>query len=310
VSDDDHGAAQQGLLGRWLGEHLRTADMKLESLLAYRLSRAVVREFKRAVCMQRAGEIAFYSIVAIIPFTALLMFTLVWVTKTIAGPDWSPQDVKNAIEGTLPEMLPGTQPGGITDGIASSLIDDQAALGVFGLALMLITASLAFGAVNRALAAVFKAPRRGAMSSIFLFSVLLSGLGLAIFLALSVIAASTNSGTDSTDLSASLAERALLVRASADAMLLAGFAYLLKFVVQRPLRWSSVMLGGGFFVLCFEVARIGYQFYLSHIAQLNVVYGSLAGTMATVLWFYYVAFMFLSALCLVRVLDDRLYDAS
>lgn len=307
--DDDAPGGVGGDRWRWIGDRIDAFDARMAEWFAYRLVRAVIREFKRAACMQRAGEIAFYAVVAVIPFTALLMFTVVWVTQTFAGPDWSPDDVKRVVENTLPSVLPGQQSGGMGESLAAELIDDKATLGTFGLLLMLVTSSLAFGAVNRALGAVFDVPARGRLTSIFLFSVLLSGVGLLIFIALSVIAASGTSGAEASELSEVVTAQSVVVRIGADAILLLGFGYLLRLVVHRRLRWSSIAMGAVFFVAVFEVARVVYSFYLSHIAQLSVVYGSLAGTMATILWFYYVAFMFLCALCLVRVLDDRLYDA-
>lgn len=299
---------KDGWRTRFIDRPLAAVDLRLATFVVYRIGRAMVREFRRAVCMQRAGEIAFYAIVAVIPFTALLMFMLVWVTETFVVDDWSSDDVMAIIDYSLAQVLPGKHSGSVTEGLAASLIDDQAALGTFGLLLMLTTASLAFGAVNRALAAIFKTDARGQLTSIFMFSILMSGIGLAIFMGLSVLAAASTT-TEGSEFSKSVEESSLLVRLGADTILLGGFAYLHVMVVPRDLRWRSILFGGFFFVVCFEAARIGYEFYLSTIAQLNVVYGSLAGTMATVLWFYYVAFMFLSALCLVRVLDDRLYDA-
>jgi uncharacterized BrkB/YihY/UPF0761 family membrane protein len=109
-------------------------------------------------------------------------------------------------------------------------------------------------------------------------------------------------------LSQALQSHELLVDAATGLLIALGFAGLIKLVVRAPVRLLVALGGGAFFVLMFELARYGYTLYLDNVARLNVVYGSLAGTMATLLWIFYVMLTFLVAACLTRVVHDRLYD--
>ena len=59
-----------------------------------------------------------------------------------------------------------------------------------------------------------------------------------------------------------------------------------------------------------NAARWGIRGYLETVTNFNVVYGSLAGVMAAILWAYYISFSLLITMCLVKTLEDQLHRTS
>ena len=85
------------------------------------------------------------------------------------------------------------------------------------------------------------------------------------------------------------------------------FSFFAAYVVRTPIRPGLVALGTLVFVALFEFARWGVHGYLETVTNFNVVYGSLAGVMAAILWAYYISFSLLITMCLVRTLQDHLH---
>lgn len=73
------------------------------------------------------------------------------------------------------------------------------------------------------------------------------------------------------------------------AILLAAivFAVLYRFVPYDPtIRWRNVLLGAFIAAPLWEVAKIGFVWYLTNVNQLNLVYGSIGAVIALMLWGY------------------------
>ena len=299
-------ASRRGLRARsraaWeaAGRGARRLDRALRRFWLWRVVLAVTRVYRLSNGMQRAGEIAFYALLSLVPLGALMAWLLGHVLDRwgaglhVGGPS-------AALERLLPALLPAQR--GALDAVLQSALRDRGTLGVFGFTVLLVAASLVFGAVNRALAAIFDAPRRGHLTTMFLFSILGSAGGLLLIGGLGVLGSAEGLIRDQRWLSS-----VLLIHALADALIVFGVAFLLVAVVKRALRPRYILTGALLFTGGFELARWVYALYLDTVAQFSLVYGSLAGIVATIVWIYYVSILLLVSMAVVRVLQDGLHE--
>ncbi|MCE5199768.1 MAG: YihY/virulence factor BrkB family protein [Armatimonadota bacterium] len=65
------------------------------------------------------------------------------------------------------------------------------------------------------------------------------------------------------------------------------FTLLYKVLPNTRVPWRSALIGGIFAGILWEIAKIGFSFYVTNIANYSRVYGSLAGVILLLLWIYY-----------------------
>ncbi len=90
------------------------------------------------------------------------------------------------------------------------------------------------------------------------------------------------------------------------AILLAAivFAALYRFVPYDPaIRWRTVLLSAFIAAGLWEIAKIGFVWYLANVNQLNLVYGSIGAVIALMLWGYvtWVIVLFCAEVAAVRM---------
>jgi YihY family inner membrane protein len=265
-----------------------------------RVAVALVRTFRRRGCVPRAAEIAFYTVLSVVPLTVLVLTALGYASVHLLDLGWTLADIGVSLGATLPEVLPHTaEASALAVGL---LVEDRQELGWLGGLATVVVASLSFGAVSRSVANVFEQTRRSLFSTLLSFVVL-----AACLLALASIVIGLVVGVSAGASLPSLAQGALALHLTGLGVISLGFVMVIRLVLRTKPSWTWTGFGAASFVGLFELARWLYAVYLGTLSQLHLVYGSLAGTMAAILWAYYVAFIFLLSVCAVRVLDARLY---
>ena len=68
-----------------------------------------------------------------------------------------------------------------------------------------------------------------------------------------------------------------------------AFAFIYKFLPLKNIGTAAPMIGGVTAGLLFEIAKHAFHWYVTNIANLSRVYGSLGGVVVMVLWIYYVS---------------------
>ena len=302
--------AQRSALARWgLARLTRLAERVSDQIGHVRLARitvATLRLLHRSSGGPRSAEIAYYSILSTIPFGALLLTALAYGAVDLLDAGWSRDQISLAVHDLLQTFLPTAGPE--IDQAIGWLLDRRGALGAFGTATLLFTASLVFGAISRATGAIFDARPRDRFSTTFLFAAALCGLALVLLKGIPGVASLAqvrDAGVDAT-----AAAYPIVFRVAMDALMVICFIFLLVTVVRVRLRLLHVIAGAGLFIGLFEAARYAFIGYLTYVSRLNLVYGSLASAMAAIVWAYYVAAALLISLCLVRVLNGRLWATS
>lgn len=292
---------------RWLVGHARRAAALVSEHVghfrALRLSVATIRLLHRSQGGPRSAEIAYYSILSTIPFGALMITALAYGAVDLLDSGWTVDELTDAVHDLLQSFVPSV--GEEIDRAIRWLLEGRGTLGVIGSATLFFTASLVFGAISRATAAIFEVRARDRFSTTAIFALGLCALALLLITGIPGIV--TSASVREAGVEASAAEHPILYQVVIDLGLLLCFSYLLWAVVRVRLRLLHVLCGAALFIVLFEVARFAFVAYLTHLSRLNLVYGSLAGVMAGIVWAYYAAATLLVSVCLVRVLHDRLW---
>jgi membrane protein len=282
-----------------------TAETRFGHVTAVRVVIATVRVFRQSSGTARSAEIAYWGILSTIPFAALCL-TILAVASGFVEAGMTDARLLETARTLADTILPAA--GQDLETAIAALLRERGALGAFGFVTLVLTSSLVFGAVNRALSQIFELRARGRLTTVMVFSVLLVALTLFFIIgapALSTIASLVGVG----EFLGGIGQSSLWFHVGGALSMAICFAFFIIFVVRASIRAVWVNVGTVVFVALFELARWGITTYLETVTNFNVVYGSLAGVMAAILWSYYIAFSLLITMCLVRALQDRLYDS-
>lgn len=277
---------------------------RVDHMPPVRFGTAVARVFQREACMSRAAEIAYYAILSTIPFGALLLTGLAYAAVDLLDSGWTLGEIKTMARDLALTWVPAATPG--IEDIIDLLMSGRNALGFFGSVTLLITASLVFGAVSRALGAIFEVRARDRFSTTVLFTIALVAVAIVVILGLPALSTVSRyleeaSGSDSARMNP------LWLQVFGDVVLGLSFVFLVVAVARVKLAPKLLLLGAVCFVAEFEIARFGFALYLATLSKMHVVYGSLAGVMAVIVWAYYVAFTLMLTMCALRVVRDSLH---
>jgi membrane protein len=83
------------------------------------------------------------------------------------------------------------------------------------------------------------------------------------------------------------------------------FVMIYRFVPNRRIRWSSVIIGGLATAALWEIAKQAFRWYIEGIGVYSAVYGGLGVTIALMMWVYYSATVFILGAALIRGLEER-----
>jgi membrane protein len=86
-----------------------------------------------------------------------------------------------------------------------------------------------------------------------------------------------------------LTEMALRVAVGAMPMLLTTFlfALLYRFLPARSVPWKAAILGAGVAALLWQLTKVGFSVFVSHVHSYDRLYGSFSGLVILVVWVYY-----------------------
>ena len=83
------------------------------------------------------------------------------------------------------------------------------------------------------------------------------------------------------------------------------FVMVYRFVPNRRIRWSSVLIGGLATAVLWESAKQAFRWYIERVGIYSAVYGSLGVTIALMMWVYYSAIVFILGAALIRGLEEH-----
>ncbi len=263
--------------------------MKHAASRAWVLSEHAVRKFFADRCTQLAAGISYFALFSLFP-TAIVMAAIFGV---IVDDEQARREVVDFLVGNLP--LSEEQGRADLENLLQGVARNSEAIGIAGLAGVLISASALMGAVRNSLNAVWdvehtRPPLQGkALDILFV-------LGLGVLIALSL--AITVVTRFATDLSEGLGVVGEAVQAVPDAagwllpiiLSLVVFTILFRIIPPPVDRVRDIWPGVVAATVGYELARQGFSFYLENFGNYSAVYGSL-GAVVAFLVFIYVAAM-------------------
>jgi membrane protein len=254
------------------------------------ITRRAVVEFSADHCPQLAGAVAFHVLLSIFP--------LILVVVAAFGLFARAATVRSTVLGTVNTYIPITGAGQrALDELLAHLQQGEAALGLFGLIGVVISASGMMGALRRSLVLAWDVDRRrpfvrGKLLDLAL--VLAAGVLLGASFALTVAvrlarnasyAAAGGQGSVTALLGALRWLAGLLIP-----LALAFVVFAVLFWLVPPVRTRFVDIWHGALVaaILFQLIKEGFATYLTHFGHYNVVYGAL-GAVAAFIFFIYLS---------------------
>ena len=262
--------------------------------------------FLDARAFDHAASMSFFALLSLAPLLVLTLSVAGYVAM-VAGPeadqvDWLASLVTRALRSFTPVA------GDSVHQVVAALVARRVSFGIIGGVVLLLGASMVFGAFEHAVADVFGLPgRRRFLVSRVLFSVVLVASGVVLFTLHNAMTMA-----DSLLLAWRGATLDELLRESPvlDVLLtylpvpLAFLAAIYLPGLQR-IRFRSALAGAVVFFVLWEVAREAYAFYVTRIATFGVLYGSIAAPLLVILWTFYAANIFLYAASVTAALQAR-----
>ena len=264
------------------------------------------RIFLDSHAFDHAASISFFALLSTAPLLILVVAAAGYLA-VLAGPSSSIVDgLVNEITGVLQEFAPVQ--GDKVRSVISALIEHRHKFGLFGGLVMLLGASMVFGALEHAMHDIFRVPRRRRfLASRAIFSVVLVATGCAVFLAhyAMTLADSLLLAFQGQTLDEWLRESALLDAALTYLPVPVGFLAALYAPGVARVRLRHALAGAAVFFVMWEVVREGFAYYVTNVARFGVLYGSLATPILLTLWIFYSANILLFAFACTAAASGR-----
>ena len=249
------------------------------------IGRKVVREFSEDQCTDQAAALTYYGVLALFPAILALV--------SILGLFGDPQKAVSTVVDTIRPLVSGDTLGTI-EPVLNQLASSQSAglTLVLGLLGALWSASGYVGAFGRAMNRIYEIEEGRPFWKLRPLQLLITLV--AITMAALVLAMLVVSGP----LAEAIGQQLGLGSAAVTAWDIAKWPVLFAFVLvtvavlyyatpnvkQPKFRWISV--GAGIAILVWILASVAFAFYVSNFGSYNKTYGSLAGVVVTLLWFW------------------------
>ncbi|MDX8391395.1 MAG: YihY family inner membrane protein [Mariprofundaceae bacterium] len=239
----------------------------------------LLRRFVADQCIQRASALAYFSLLAIVPLVALGMsaFTSFHAFDAVAG------KISDLL---LSNLLPTSHD--VVQNYLGGVADKATALSVFGIIGLLITSTALLNTVEEAFNHVWRITRSRPLLSKFIafwstltLAPIMIGASITItsyFAALPLI--------DKVSASAALLDQVPFVLPWLMSSLALAILYVVLPNTRVPFRFAIV--GGLAAGALFELSKIGFAFYVTHMVNYEKLYGALGTLPVFLIWLYLV----------------------
>jgi membrane protein len=234
-------------------------------------------EFQRDQCLTRAASLAFASLLALVPLSALL-FSLFSALGSFS-------DVVANIQAFLFTQLVPTSQEEIMPYI-QRFVENTRALGVVGLLFFLITAVFLLNTIQSTFNAVWGSrTQKNSLRRLATYaSVLIVGSFLfSIGLNLTGMLGSLVGGSTVEEIGRTLA---FLTGVLPSIFIFVALLVMILFIPSGRVHVESALIGAAVGALLWEAARRIFFFWITYVIRLSIVYGSLAVIPIFLIWLY------------------------
>ncbi len=224
-------------------------------------------EFYKDKCLQGASALSFASLLALVPVAAIFFTVL---TKLEAF-----SEIQLRIEDFLFQYLIQAHTDVIREYL-TQYTQNITLLGVFGVTSLFVIAIFLFNTIEHAINDIWHAKqRRPFLSKFNAFCTVLAFTPFLVFLSSYVAARLAIDNVDA---------RYLNLLPYILSWLAFWFAY--QFIPYTPVRFHAALIGAVVGGTLWELAKDGFNWYISHMTAIDKIYGSLGAVPVFLLWIY------------------------
>jgi membrane protein len=282
----------------------RVADVSLRLLSqVYGLAQQALAEFRRIDGIRSAAAVSYFALLSFLPFLIMTLAALGFVLAALGKGYASQEEFISRILSTTAEAIPFWH-AALAQRMRE-LIQVREAMGIVGALALILTSSLVFSALEDALNRIFEVRKnRHVVKSKLIFVGFVATLGVLSVIAhyVTVFADSFIAAAGGRPLYEYVYSTALMSKILAYLGTVVAFIGLLRYFCRERVRLLYLWIGASLFFFFFELAKLGFSFYLEYVAQFSALYGSLSTLMVLVIWIYYTVVIFLWSAAMVKVL--------
>ena len=239
--------------------------------------RQVFVEFQRNQCLNRASGLAFASLIALVPLSALL-FSLFSALGSFSDL------LENLQRFLIQQLLPASQEEIMV--YVRRFVENTRALGVVGLLFFLITSIFLLGTIQNNFNAVWGSRMRGAplgklvtYASVLIVGSFLISIGLNLTGALRSVAV----GLSLPDIQKTVP---FLLGIFPSLFIFLALLLMIRFIPSGFVHTGSALLAAAVGAVLWEAARRIFFLWVTYVIRLSIMYGSLAAIPIFLIWLY------------------------
>jgi membrane protein len=245
---------------------------------AVRFVRGVVGRLTGVGTARAAAALSFQTMLAIVP---LFTVAFVYVARYPLFQQWLDALEHFALRHMLPTSTSAVR------GFLTEFTSKAASLQGISIAMVIFTAMMMVGTVEREFNAIFRVPEpRSLLRRIPVYALGLTAGPVAIGAAVFATSWLLEASVEQVPFVSAAVPFVSLVFATAITTITATLIYAILPARHVPLR--SEFLGGIFVALAFEMAKYGFRVYLRTVPTYQIVYGALAALPIFLVWIYVV----------------------
>jgi membrane protein len=266
--------------------------------LPHYMWRAVSNYAQSGTGSRQAAALSYYAVFSIFPLTLLMAVAI----GTILGPAVAQEQIVQALEIFLPEATIG-----IIQDIVAETLQQSGSFGLVATAALLWAATGLFTNITNALDTIFDMQGSRSMVRQRLIAIIM-GLTLVVL----VVASFVTSGVLRlvSALTPGVPNLWVLVSifflpVGLDVVI---FALLFHYVPNREVHWDAVWPAAIFGSIGWEVAKQGFEWYLTNLANYAIVYGTISTVIVLLFWAWVIASIFLFSAEICARLNEWLIE--
>ena len=257
----------------------------------------------------RAAAVAFYAMLAMVPFIGLVLTLAIQLLPDLTGASAKAKGLGNSaveqLTSTLEKTLPPEAADEIKEQITRIQKDPPVGLISIGLAITLWLASSLFVAVIDAMNRIYGVKERRGFLKLRLIAIFMTVVQAAILVgSLLAIVGSTlilrhlNIGGSSSWMAAGALYATVLV------MVLLSFALSFYIAPDAEQKWEWITPGSIFGALLFLGSTLLFRIYVHNFANYDKTYGPLGGVMVLLFWFWISSLILLGAAQMNKIIEQ------
>ncbi len=257
----------------------------------------------------RAAGVAFYAMLALVPFIGLILFMAIQLLPDLTGQSAQGQEIGDKtvsqFQSTLTQILPKEAASEIEAQIRR--LKEQPPVGFlsFGLLVTLWLSSSIYVAIIDATNRIYGVSDRRGWIKLRLIAIAMTVLQAIILIGslLSIVAWSSVMGYLKLGASASIVATVIQVVALYF-MVLFNFGLTFYVAPDADQKWEWITPGSFVGSGLFLVATFGFRVYVQNFANYNKTYGLLGGVMVLLFWFWISALVLLGAAQVNKIIEE------